>query len=874
MGEKIAYLGVDKSVPLEVLLSAATAAGDSLGEESPIELYAWVQPLASARRIRWFGLLVKMRSQLYPPSGNIAQSVEGIVDRLVFIRRESVVGTEQLEYFARAPGDTRLSRALCAIGQEGVVRAVVGKLQGATGDDDDPIRLALAQLFPGEEEAYWDAFDDCEVFQLMRDGRACAPVKMDESALHGCRNYLPHWADEDDLEAAFPDHDDAPPPESGRMEQGQRPGIPTTWPELIERTASQMPRMEAKLGEEPVLLEAASLIAARAIAIEPRAVVPWVGVVWPRLAATVNGSREGFEPADALGVMHCVFVSRSCGAQVDPQVEAYAKHMIEVTAEHAASLSDRGRRKLAIAALGVGAFESVGRCLGVNLEARVEPGKLHSFGIESSLAYLAAGLRAKQPARDLEPAYREIVTGFPYQLHLEKLDWADLFAIARAFQVFGLGAPAGQVGARLFGEVRGHASAPPVTWAELGPRLREGAVEMLGAARALKTRVQSLPANALAGEVVGEAAELFAKMATIDPGLGLTHTKDFAGAMGRSMGEVPEKESLATSRAVFGTFAYLVASTACGAPSPDFTRIERVWLGDLAKTHMSEKLPDDLFRSLLYASLGAGLPKLVLLLLGDPKPSARRGSAPQNDPIAIAQHLAEALDQEWSIEEAIPAFVAFYQRFPDAQARGEATFFDLLSIVRAHHVQLRKQPVRGFGTFLRDLVLALSPPPPKPVVREVPMPQASGPRPTRNAPLPRAAWSRVELRDIEGLWGGYVVTVFGDGDFWFELVDRTKVSRLYRATLHPSGMSDLGAVLARHDPRAMRVPMRNGVPGESCPTLSVIGEGFTHRVSKWANDKHPDFDAVASWLRATGDNLAKATAPVWTGPFDWHWSPG
>src|SRR5439155_6273143 len=139
------------------------------------------------------------------------------------------------------------------------------------------------------------------------------------------------------------------------------------------------------------------------------------------------------------------------------------------------------------------------------------------------------------------------------------------------------------------------------------------------------------------------------------------------------------------SRAVFGTLAHLVASTACGAPSPEFASIERVWLGDLAKTHMSEGLATPLLRSVAYAALGAGVPGLVPLLFGDPPRDARRGTAPPNDPFATLLHFAQALEEKWPLEDALPAFVAFYQRFPDALARGEVTHFDFLSVVRAHH---------------------------------------------------------------------------------------------------------------------------------------------------------------------------------------------
>src|SRR5205823_2589303 len=155
------------------------------------------------------------------------------------------------------------------------------------------------------------------------------------------------------------------------------------------------------------------------------------------------------------------------------------------------------------------------------------------------------------------------------------------------------------------------------------------------------------PANGRIGELLGEIAEHNATIAMVDPELGLIQLHELAGAVRRGLEEVPEKESLASSRAVFGTLAHLVASTACGAPSPEFASIERAWLGDLAKTHMSEGLAAPLLRSVAYAALGAGVPALVPLLFGDPPRDARRRAAPPNDPIATLLHLAQALEEKW-----------------------------------------------------------------------------------------------------------------------------------------------------------------------------------------------------------------------------------
>jgi len=419
--------------------------------------------------------------------------------------------------------------------------------------------------------------------------------------------------------------------------------------------------------------------------------------------------------------------------------------------------------------------------------------------------------------------------------------------------------------------------APP-TWTELGTRLRNS-LPVLAELRAIAARGKALQGDALVGEVLFDAAEKLAVLATVDPQLALMQTTDFASLGRRALEATPEEPSPPRARALLGTLAFVTTQIACGAPMPPFDAVERVWLSLLAKTHLVQELPRRMLHSVLFAALAAGTPGLVPILTGKESYVAKPGSVPAEDVESVLLHLALALQEPWTREQATPALRAFYAHFPDLYARGEVSFFELLCVVRVEHVQLGGESLRGVARRLAALVSELAPPPPPPpapvTAASRPVPVATAPRPTRTAPVPtHGGWSRLELRDVEGLWGGFVVHVFADGDFWFEAVGRgATASQIFRATLPPHGLAQLGELLARHDVRLMRVPQRHGIPGESHPTLTVSGPGFTHSVGKWANDKHPDFDALAAWLRASGEQLATSTEPIWKGPFDWHYRP-
>ena len=201
MGEKIAYLGVDKRVSTETILRAAAAARDALGEETPTDFFVWIQRAEAAKRVRWFGLHAKLKCTLFAPSDNLADCVAEVLDHLVILRRYGTVCTEQLEYYARPPGKTHLGCQLSVVSQGGNVGTVCGKItvprravnEDGDEDDRDAIVLGLEQYFPGEGEQYWNAWDEAEFFVIARGGTECAPTPVYETALREGRIFVAHF---------------------------------------------------------------------------------------------------------------------------------------------------------------------------------------------------------------------------------------------------------------------------------------------------------------------------------------------------------------------------------------------------------------------------------------------------------------------------------------------------------------------------------------------------------------------------------------------------------------------------------------------------------------------------------------------------------
>jgi hypothetical protein len=143
------------------------------------------------------------------------------------------------------------------------------------------------------------------------------------------------------------------------------------------------------------------------------------------------------------------------------------------------------------------------------------------------------------------------------------------------------------------------------------------------------------------------------------------------------------------------------------------------------------------------------------------------------------------------------------------------------------------------------------------------------------APIPLKAFA---LFDVQGLWGGQDLWVGEDGRGYAQVVKPEKgegglQARRYSLRLSPKKVAELERLLGVHDFINLTTPRRPGVPDEARPVICVWPQSGTPVcVSKWAGDKHPDFDAVYEAALGLLSELQDDQV-AYRGPFDWGWHP-
>lgn len=142
------------------------------------------------------------------------------------------------------------------------------------------------------------------------------------------------------------------------------------------------------------------------------------------------------------------------------------------------------------------------------------------------------------------------------------------------------------------------------------------------------------------------------------------------------------------------------------------------------------------------------------------------------------------------------------------------------------------------------------------------------------SPVPLKAFV---LHDVQGLFGGHAVWAAEDQTAFVQVVGPPPAGqsglweKRYKTTLTADQWAEVERLVGAHHLAAVKVPERPGVPDEAHPVIMAVPTaGAAVKVRKWANDKHPDFDPVYSYLlrlcRAGGDLVRE-------GAFEWEWRP-
>ena len=142
-------------------------------------------------------------------------------------------------------------------------------------------------------------------------------------------------------------------------------------------------------------------------------------------------------------------------------------------------------------------------------------------------------------------------------------------------------------------------------------------------------------------------------------------------------------------------------------------------------------------------------------------------------------------------------------------------------------------------------------------------------------PSPKA-FTKVVLRDVQGLFGGQDLWVFSDGRVIVQVVTSPSDTRgmlRYEMQATPLELDSIQALLDQHHFSDLKIETSKAVPDEAHPEITVeYKSGPSHAVMKMANEKNADFDAIYDQLRALVKR-ASATKPVFEGAYDWTWKP-
>jgi len=131
----------------------------------------------------------------------------------------------------------------------------------------------------------------------------------------------------------------------------------------------------------------------------------------------------------------------------------------------------------------------------------------------------------------------------------------------------------------------------------------------------------------------------------------------------------------------------------------------------------------------------------------------------------------------------------------------------------------------------------------------------------------------VVLRDVQPLWGGRNVYLFGDGRLFVQTVARGAQETRYALQVELAKVEELAELLRQHRFMQIEIKDRPGMPDEARQEIEVTWQSGAHKtVAKWANDTHPDFDAIYTWLTELAEDITDQT-PVYVGPYEENWRP-
>lgn len=142
-------------------------------------------------------------------------------------------------------------------------------------------------------------------------------------------------------------------------------------------------------------------------------------------------------------------------------------------------------------------------------------------------------------------------------------------------------------------------------------------------------------------------------------------------------------------------------------------------------------------------------------------------------------------------------------------------------------------------------------------------------------PGPSVPLKSFALHDVQGLHGGLSLWACEDRVAIAQIVEPSNGGlweKRYSLKLTNQQWAEVEQLVGAHHFQSIESANRAGVPDEARPTVVILPKvGTAKVVSKWANDRHEDFDPVYNYLMQLCHGDGKEL--VHEGKFDWDWRP-
>ncbi len=127
--------------------------------------------------------------------------------------------------------------------------------------------------------------------------------------------------------------------------------------------------------------------------------------------------------------------------------------------------------------------------------------------------------------------------------------------------------------------------------------------------------------------------------------------------------------------------------------------------------------------------------------------------------------------------------------------------------------------------------------------------------------------ARIELYDVQGLWGGRRIYVESARRAVVQLIQPGNFERRYEFAPGEAEIKSLLDLFVENDFLTIRPGERPGIPDETRPSITLLNAaGDKCAVAKWAGVKDERFDALYRTLLRL-EETTKTLEPVYVGPY-------